>query len=140
MGRHRAVPPPRNTAEGSLLAWGIFTSLTTGVTMAVNRIPPALCATVGAATLVLFASVWLAARRSPRGGGRHSAQAPTTQTATSAPKRAGETGMAASRWTRTFGPPDTGSLPVLKYLEGAAAPLLANPDLDGMKQMSHSSL
>ena len=47
----------------------------------------------------------------------------------------------ASRWTRTFGPPDTGSLPLQPYLPAAHPPVkTADSDSHDRRQRSHSSL
>jgi hypothetical protein len=45
----------------------------------------------------------------------------------------------ASRWTRTFGPPETGQLPVQPYIEPAAAGMVANQQTPH-QQWSHSAL
>lgn len=45
-----------------------------------------------------------------------------------------------SRWTRTFGPPETGQLPIQRYVAGSAASDPADPDLPDRRQRSHSSL
>lgn len=46
-----------------------------------------------------------------------------------------------SRWTRTFGPPDTGQIPLQPYLAGSPASFaMADADLPDRRQRSHSSL
>lgn len=77
---------------------------------------------------------------------RRQAGIPTTGTASPTPagtKPAGTkpagTAAAASRWNRTFGPPDTGSLPVLRYVENPE-PLITALEAEHVRQMSHSSL
>ncbi|MBP3043522.1 hypothetical protein KKR91_10960 [Arthrobacter jiangjiafuii] len=45
-----------------------------------------------------------------------------------------------SRWTRTFGPPETGQLPIQRYVAGSAATDPADPTLPDRRQRSHSSL
>ncbi|MCQ1950507.1 hypothetical protein NNX28_11275 [Arthrobacter sp. zg-Y859] len=46
-----------------------------------------------------------------------------------------------SRWTRTFGPPDTGQIPLQPYLSGVPASYAtADNDLPDRRQRSHSSL
>ncbi|MCC3301137.1 hypothetical protein [Arthrobacter sp. zg-Y895] len=46
-----------------------------------------------------------------------------------------------SRWTRTFGPPDTGQIPLQPYLAGVPASYAtADNDLPDRRQRSHSSL
>ena len=47
----------------------------------------------------------------------------------------------ASRWTRTFGPPDTGSLPLQPYVPGSHQPVkTADSEQHDRRQRSHSSL
>ncbi|MER2134660.1 MAG: hypothetical protein ABS910_08285 [Arthrobacter sp.] len=56
---------------------------------------------------------------------------------TPAPGQAGQ----ASRWTRTFGPPDTGSLPLQPYIPAAHPPVkTADSEHHDRRQRSHSSL
>ena len=46
-----------------------------------------------------------------------------------------------SRWTRTFGPPETGQIPLQPYLTGAPSSFAtADADLPDRRQRSHSSL
>ncbi|MDK1328056.1 hypothetical protein [Arthrobacter sp. zg-Y1143] len=46
-----------------------------------------------------------------------------------------------SRWTRTFGPPETGQIPLQPYLARTPAPLVtADAELPDRRQRSHSSL
>ena len=46
-----------------------------------------------------------------------------------------------SRWTRTFGPPETGQIPLQPYLAGVADTLsTADAELPDRRQRSHSSL
>ena len=46
-----------------------------------------------------------------------------------------------SRWTRTFGPPETGQIPLQPYLAGVSAKYAtADNDLPDRRQRSHSSL
>lgn len=46
-----------------------------------------------------------------------------------------------SRWTRTFGPPETGQIPLQPYLAGVADSLsTADAELPDRRQRSHSSL
>ncbi|MER1996431.1 MAG: hypothetical protein ABTA24_08050 [Arthrobacter sp.] len=47
----------------------------------------------------------------------------------------------ASRWTRTFGPPDTGALPLQPYVPAAHSPVkTADSESPDRRQRSHSSL
>lgn len=53
----------------------------------------------------------------------------------------GGTGSQASRWTRTFGPPETGSLPLQPYVPVAGKPVqTADSERHDRRQRSHSSL
>lgn len=45
-----------------------------------------------------------------------------------------------SRWTRTFGPPDTGQIPLQPYRAGISPYAAADADLPDRRQRSHSSL
>ena len=60
-----------------------------------------------------------------------------TASTTSAPNT---TGSGDSRWTRTFGPPETGQLPVQQYDAAAAAVAPSEPESTDRRQRSHSSL
>ena len=52
-----------------------------------------------------------------------------------------ESAVAGSRWTRTFGPPETGSLPVQPYVPALRASVqTADPDRQDRRQRSHSKL
>ncbi|MCC3265375.1 hypothetical protein [Arthrobacter gengyunqii] len=44
-----------------------------------------------------------------------------------------------SRWTRTFGPPETGQLPIQQYDAAAAAVTPSEPEFTDRRQRSHSS-
>ena len=67
----------------------------------------------------------------PAAGGRRAAAAPVFHEMPAEP----------SRWTRTFGPPETGQIPLQPYLSGAPASFAtADADLPDRRQRSHSSL
>lgn len=52
-----------------------------------------------------------------------------------------ESAVPGSRWTRTFGPPETGSLPVQPYVPALRASVqTADPDRQDRRQRSHSKL
>lgn len=54
---------------------------------------------------------------------------------------AGASGTQASRWTRTFGPPETGSLPLQPYVPAQRATVqTADSERHDRRQRSHSSL
>ncbi|MDN3904287.1 hypothetical protein [Arthrobacter sp. YD2] len=67
----------------------------------------------------------------PAAGGRRAAAAPVFHEMPAEP----------SRWTRTFGPPETGQIPLQPYLSGTPASFAtADADLPDRRQRSHSSL
>ncbi len=53
---------------------------------------------------------------------------------------ADQNGSGDSRWTRTFGPPETGQLPIQQYDAAAAAVVPSQPESADRRQRSHSSL
>ena len=63
----------------------------------------------------------------------------TSNPSTSAAAETASSETADSRWTRTFGPPETGQLPVQQYQAAAAAAVPEDDESTERRQRSHSS-
>ncbi|WP_309070821.1 hypothetical protein [Arthrobacter sp.] len=154
LGRHRAEIPAREidgSGGSDVVVWGGFVTLSAGVTMAVFELSVLTIAFVTAALAGGFLLVsWLAAsvsRPAPDSSGTPQEPAPPiTPTASEtlpwpkAEKAPVEAVEPDSRWIDTFGPPETGQLPVQRYLRdnGPANRQRAEDSDSTLPQWSHS--
>ncbi|NJC22514.1 hypothetical protein BJ994_001590 [Arthrobacter pigmenti] len=166
LGRHRAEPrehPTGHAVPSDFPLWGAFACVIAAGSMAVFDVP----VTANAMTTVVlglgFLLVWWLAststRRSAGPGGTPSKNPePSSTLAISTPAQMvprppadlgrhdaythddERTAGAGSRWIDTFGPPETGQLPIQRYVEGKVQGAFAPPANEGttQPQWSHS--
>lgn len=116
------------------------------------NVPPWVNATLCTSVVVIFLVLWqLSAKLPPEpmndtstapaaeGNATDGAAAVPTETQAAQAREHYAADPDASRWTRTFGPPETGQLPILRYVE--RAPHRADGDQSNpetRRQWSHS--
>lgn len=131
VGRHREVSAIRAAEPRSnrgLPGWGLLTGVSAAAALLMVGVPLWISAAVAGSTVVLFLVFWqLSAALPPEPGAPDNTHGPSLSPGREADEdaaaRARELYAAdpeASRWTRTFGPPETGPLPILRYVEPSA--------------------
>ena len=157
---------PRHRRNPELLGWGLFLTGTSAACLLWAEVPAALTAGLAVLLLAAFLTAWYLSSGStttpapaapepllpspgPAIGEKTAAAVPAIPLASEAvqeflglprPRPATAAAEGTSRWTRTFGPPETGSLPLQPYVPARRSPVqTADPQGQDRRQRSHSS-